>query len=324
MSSQRPTALGLLTLCALAVGLFASVAAADTKLYWSSWTAEGICRANLEGSNPGQIISGQNNPSGLAIDASAEKIYWADRGSGTVRRANLADGSGVEVVSHVAGGDPNAVVEDVALDTTADKIYFTYNTVVDEYNNTAGRVARMNTDGSGLEVIISQDVFHNVNGLAVDPADGEVYWSTGIVKKANLDGSNSQALFSNDLQANDVAVDPESDVLYWTNEGWQKIEHGGTGGNWRATLVENADIDDIDAPFGIKVDPDAGRVYWTDVDVTRSPYGVYGVDTDGDNPEYLAYAHRSRGVAVGPVPEPATLAMLAAGGLGLAIRRRRR
>jgi DNA-binding beta-propeller fold protein YncE len=313
-------------LAAMLVSSGAARAAATNKVYWSSWFSDSICQCDPGGDDNSteELVTGQNDPKGIAIDAACGKMYWADRLDGTINRANL-DGSGVEEVSPVAPGDPNALAEYVALDPVHDKLYYTYNTVVDEDMNTAGRICRMDTDGSNIETLVSMDVFHNAGGIAVDPDDNTVFWTSGDIECADLDGSNRQTLFTDSLQPLDITVDAENDDLYWTNNWGTCIETAKIDGTGRTTVVTTLDseFDDIDAPQGIAVDGEAGKLYWTDIDVSRSPFGIYEAQINGDNAQRIDYAYKAYGVGVGPVPEPATLGLLAVGGLALAVRRRR-
>jgi sugar phosphate isomerase/epimerase len=52
------------------------------------WTSGGsmINQANLDGSNQQAIVSGQDGPAGVAVDAS--HLYWANDPDGTINRAN--------------------------------------------------------------------------------------------------------------------------------------------------------------------------------------------------------------------------------------------
>ncbi len=197
------------------------------------WTAAGnnfgegtIQRAGLDGGNVETLVSGLGGPTSIVLDASRGKMYW--RQVGAIRRADL-NGSDVEDVLRIESFtdeglavDPLAgklywpgditvgdvvrqaiwranldgtsaepivtegldVVEDVALDLVGGKIYW-----VD-----AGfsRIQRADLDGTGIEDVL---LVHAPRMLAVDPAGGKVYWSTGVaISRADFDGSNPEEL----------------------------------------------------------------------------------------------------------------------------------
>ena len=62
------------------------------------WTDAGngtINSANLDGSSPGAIVTGQRDPNGVAVGAG--HLYWANDGDGTIWEANL-DGSSAHAI----------------------------------------------------------------------------------------------------------------------------------------------------------------------------------------------------------------------------------
>ena len=71
------------------------------KIYWTDQlvTSKSVQRANLDGSNLEDVISGAAGlPMGVAIDGYNEKLYWTEYGTGTINRSNL-DGTGTSVRS---------------------------------------------------------------------------------------------------------------------------------------------------------------------------------------------------------------------------------
>lgn len=92
------------------------------KIYWSNVDRKAksgkIQRANLDGSNLEDIVTGLRGPHSIALDMRGRKIYWTADGH-KIQRANL-DGNNVENV--VIG---LADVSDLALDVAAGKIYWT-------------------------------------------------------------------------------------------------------------------------------------------------------------------------------------------------------
>lgn len=66
-------------------------------MYWSDRYLGEINRANLDGNNRQNILSGGGFNLGFALDPVRGKMYWTDERAGKIRRANL-DGSEKEDV----------------------------------------------------------------------------------------------------------------------------------------------------------------------------------------------------------------------------------
>ena len=73
-------------------------------LYWASTgdtpNSGTINRAGLDGSDPQAIVTGQDFPYGVAVNASS--LYWVNRGDNTVHLANL-DGSNPQTLGSGQG-----------------------------------------------------------------------------------------------------------------------------------------------------------------------------------------------------------------------------
>lgn len=85
----------------------------NDRLIYYDWE-QGMCLNNLDGTN--EVVFDTSNQGaqawGIAIDLDAGKVYYGDRNSGTIKRANL-DGSGVEVVVPASAAiNPNAMAID--------------------------------------------------------------------------------------------------------------------------------------------------------------------------------------------------------------------
>ena len=71
-------------------------------------------------------------------------------------------------------------------------------------------------------------------GLAVNPTLGKVYWvanrvvggrNTGIIQRANFDGSNVEDLVTTGLIGpNGIALDVAGGKMYWTDANTAKIQ----------------------------------------------------------------------------------------------------
>ena len=94
MKATKWTTMGIALAMLIQHGVHVSVAFGQ-KMYWAEIQSDSIKRANLDGSNVEELVSGLADPLGIALDAAAGKMYWTDTGFGSITRANL-DGSDVE------------------------------------------------------------------------------------------------------------------------------------------------------------------------------------------------------------------------------------
>ncbi|MEX1019347.1 MAG: hypothetical protein WDZ49_06790 [Litorilinea sp.] len=138
--------------------------AGDT-LYWTYYIFGGeqsytgsIWRANLDGSNPAELIPELTTPRTLALDVAGGKLYWSQ--TTAIQRANL-DGSDVENVVF----DANQTAYGVALDVPNQHIYWT-----DTRNQS---ILRATLAGAEITTRYSGPAtpYHLV--VVADPPDGE-------------------------------------------------------------------------------------------------------------------------------------------------------
>jgi Domain of unknown function (DUF5050) len=215
ITPYKPLALGAL----LGLASFAS-AQAQSYLYWSVTTAnQSIRRSNLDGTGVTTILTGPNNSfGGIDFDPSNGYLYSGDRTA--LFRANL-DGSGrVNLVGAVNQ------VADVELDLTHQKIYWS------EAGGGVNSIYRANLDGSGRETLVSEGFSALMEGIALDPGAGKVYFSHEVngpaerIRSMNLDGSG-KAVLHNLPGPNSIPFDVEIDVaagtLYWSQLGEDRL-----------------------------------------------------------------------------------------------------
>jgi DNA-binding beta-propeller fold protein YncE len=271
---------GALAALLVSAAAFASAAGAADRVYWTTGgLADSVSFANLDGSGGGNLnTSGAtplNTPHGVAIDAAAGRIYWANYGASKVSFANL-DGSG-------GGGDLNTTgattfgVFGVAIDPAAGRLYWA---------NTTDGISFANLNGSGGgNLNTSGAALSNPNGVAIDPAAGRIYWANyfiGGISFANLNGSGggnlntSGATVANPIG---VAIDPAAGRIYWANSNGvvgNRISfanlNGSGGGNLNTTGAT------VNFPAGVAVDPAAGRIYWAN---SVSPGAISFANLDG-------------------------------------------
>ena len=145
-----------------------------SQMYWTS--AGRIQRANLDGSNIEDLVTGLDWARDLALDVAGGKMYWTN--TGRIQRTNL-DGSNIEDL--VTGLD---FPFDLALDVAEGKMYW----------RNAGRIQCANLDGSNIEDLVTG--LSTPRGPVLDVAGGKIYWTdrSGTIRRANLDGSNIEDL----------------------------------------------------------------------------------------------------------------------------------
>ena len=274
---RRGTIFGcILGLVLSALVWFASAAFAADSIYWTSYTGAGGLRfGDLAGSGAHDLFTGEASPEGVAIDAAAGKIYWADTTSGTIRVANL-DGTGARDL-YTGESEPSGV----AIDPTAGLIYWA-NAI-----SGSGAIRVGNLDGSGA----ARSLFANESypvGVAIDPAAGKIYWGsydTFTIRVGNLNGTGASNLFTGENYPTQLAIDPTAAKLYWTNEFAGTVRVGNLNGTGAASLYTGeGDVG------GVAIDPGAGKLYWTNwnlgtvrvgsLDGTAPAQSLYTGETD--------------------------------------------
>ena len=113
-------------------------------MYWTDTETDKIQRANLDGSNIEDLVTGLGRPPVIALDLSGGKMYWTDVDTDKIQRANLG-GSNIEDL--VTGlGNPDGI----ALDIDGGKMYWT-----DWETN---KIQRANLDGSSVEDLVTDGI----------------------------------------------------------------------------------------------------------------------------------------------------------------------
>ena len=242
----------------LLLGLVALVASAPrpasavpaSYVYWSDGTAGKIQRADPDGSNVIDVVTGVPGVGDLAVDWKGQMVYWANT-NGKVQRAPLASGTPEDIVTGLN------VVNDLALDLANGKVYWA--------DNTDGKVQRANLDGSAVEDVVLLLTWPTI---AVDSASGKLYYSTlDEIWRANLNGSGAtQVASTSEFAVMNIAFDAAGNKIYWA--GYTpafmapSCGHGSIG---RATPGGPGEgLASTNNVRSIAVDAGGGRVYWAD------------------------------------------------------------
>ena len=156
----------------------AGIVLAEERLYWANQGSNTIARANLDGTEVVNTITGLNAPYYLSVNESHGHIYWTDFNSGVIHRAGLDGSMPTDFVTGLQR------VRDVEVDHAAGKIYWADRNRPD--------IRRQNLDGTGMEVLFDgADGLGRPHGLWLDTQNELIYWTdttTGDVVRGNLDG----------------------------------------------------------------------------------------------------------------------------------------
>lgn len=189
MPSERPTphapsrarhrALGIALFLALAGLVFASTAAAESRLYWTNNASGSIATANRAGGEVVQkLFFASPEPNGITADSS--HIYWGDEGTDEIGRAEL-NGSNVEPSLIPAAGE---VPEGMAVDGS--HVYWA--------NLVGQSIGRAKLDGSDPEPkFIQLSAASFPEGVAIEGS--HIYWTAeghGDIGRSNLTGGEKK------------------------------------------------------------------------------------------------------------------------------------
>ncbi|XP_044165691.1 low-density lipoprotein receptor-related protein 4-like isoform X3 [Acropora millepora] len=139
-------------------------------------------------------------------------------------------------------------------------------------------IKRSSTDGSGLTTIISG--IGVCDGLAVEWRTSQLYWTDityDTISLSDLSGNNQRSLLSLGLdKPRDIALDPDSGVMFWTDWGSApKIEKATLTGSQRFAIVTS----NLQWPNGMELDKGNKRIYWVDGGTDR----IESVNYQGNN-----------------------------------------
>ena len=171
----------------------AKLAVFDDKLYWLTFFEQNLMQSDLHGNGVQRA-----EPSSLPPD-----VLLAVKGG--VRNA---DGDEIfELKNDPVTGQQFSPAAAVAADTVHGKIYW-----VGGWNdNDAGRIGRMNLDGSDPQTLFDGMRFQDFPlDLALDVPAGKMYWNDWAnrrIQRANLDGTALETLAS-DVDASALALYP--------------------------------------------------------------------------------------------------------------------
>ncbi len=232
----------------------------SAKIYWTE--SGKIRRANLDGSNIEDILTGLELPKDITLDLDNRKIYWVNFRPPKVYRANL-DGSNIEEI--IDGGDQNELPREllnfpyaIALDTEANKIYW-------GRDHIPWIIRRADINGANIEDVLVRP-WVDAESLELDVKAGKMYWADSFndnIGRANLDGSDYEEL-GNTPAPLGLALDLRNRYVYWTDPFLGRIERSFLNGDNVETLLTELNI-----PTDIALDIRSRKMYWVERDTQK-------------------------------------------------------
>src|ERR1700742_2157316 len=139
------------------------------------------------------------------------------------------------------------------------------------------RIVSLNSDGSDRKVIVTGCRYPD--GIAVDVAAGHIYWTNmgvpkvndGAIERADLDGRNRTTIVAQGgtFTPKQIQLEKTTRKLYWCDREGMRVMRANLDGSDVETLVDTSHGDPRPGPdatkwcVGVAVDPDGGKIYWT-------------------------------------------------------------
>ena len=181
------------------------------KIYWVNIGNNKILRANLNGSATEELVV-HGKPRKIEVDGESGKMYWIDASSG-IHRANL-DGTGVEVLIADIGD-----AQGLGIDLLMQKIYWSVNNTQWLHS-----IQRADFNGRNRETVVAERktnfAWADINDIEIDGIHEKVYWinwRSGLILRANLDGTNVETVISNLVEPNGITLDLTPDSVVDVN-----------------------------------------------------------------------------------------------------------
>ena len=217
---------------------------------------------------------------GIEVDVRSNSLFWTDVNSDRIERVDL----------NAPWRAPSGVVttglsfpQDLELSISAGKLFWS--------DSTLKHVETSNLDGTRRSVLFSA----LTTTVGVDDVNGKIYSenrstaASGSIVRSNFDGTEFEEVIKNVPTANDIAIDPLNEVIYWTSSAGLASGNGGVyrvdfdGTNFAEIFVLGSNLD----AGGIALDLANGKVYWSQ-EWRANRDDIYRMNLDGSDPEIVA------------------------------------
>lgn len=258
--------------------------------------AGSIMSISSDGTSFSTLVPGQDWPDGIDVDRSVNRMFWTCMGvpgsnQGEVKSADLDGGNVVTIIPQGVVNTP----KQIRVEPRSRKLYFA--------DREGMRVLRCDYDGGNLETLVQNgdwevdgtgDATKWCVGMAVSTRLGKVFWTqkgapssgTGRIFCAGIDvpqgetpasRSDVTLLIEGLPEPIDLDLDEATNNLYWTDRATtplgnslSRVKLDAAGGSVVHTkaagdLGYEILFKDLSEAIGLKIDVDAGHVYFTDL-----------------------------------------------------------
>jgi len=155
-------------------------------------------------------------------------------------------------------------------------------------DGSGGRILSVKPDGSDKKVIVT-GAGPIPDGIVVDTEAGHIYWTNmgvpskndGSIERADLDGKSRTTIVpeGETFTPKQLHLEKESAKLYWCDREGMRVMRCNLDGSKIETLVDSSGGDARPGPdqtkwcVGITVDPERGKIYWTQKGPTKANRG---------------------------------------------------
>nr|XP_006817539.1 PREDICTED: low-density lipoprotein receptor-related protein 2-like [Saccoglossus kowalevskii] len=200
--------------------------------------------------HPVTILNSLHNTIAIDYHVKSETVYFSDVSMDTISKVYIHHNN-----SEVIFKEGLDTVEDIAIDTVNDNLYWT--------DSSAVKIEVARLDGTARKTLISDDI-NEPRGIVVYPSKGLLFFSDwgshAKIEKTTMDGAIREKLVTTHLiWPNGLCLDLTEDRLYWTDAHTNTIETVRLDGGDRKVIVTN-----IPHPFSVAILEN--KVYWVDLE----------------------------------------------------------
>jgi hypothetical protein len=194
---------------------------------------------------------------GIAYHRASGRIYFLDNGTAKRIYSILPDGTDQQAVVPLGAGTFNS---DLEIDELAGHLYWA--------DTGAGSIMRSALNGTNVVPAVSPGAGTYVAPyfFFVDRPGGYIYWGvlgdtgTSNFRRATLAGViDPNFVITTTSRTRDIAIEPTSATAYWCDRQSGSILRRPLSGGANQTVISS-----MNAPHGIALDLEAGKVYWAD------------------------------------------------------------